>query len=187
MQNDEILIAGCKDGNRSSQKALYEKYNSLLMGICYRYSKNFTDAEDILQETFIKIFSSIKQFRNEGSFEGWMRRIAVTTALNYMNQNKHIRESLAIESMAYEVPQQSEEASIRLNGKDLMDCIQSLPDGFRTVLNLHAVEGYSHRQIADMLQISESTSRSQYSRAKVLLAMRILEQNKILIPVEKAR
>src|SRR6185503_15310496 len=104
MQNDEILIAACKNGDKRAQKALYDKYSAVLMGICYRYSRNFTDAEDILQEAFIKIFGSIKQFRNEGSFEGWMKRIAVTTALNYMNQTKHIRESLAIESMAYEVP-----------------------------------------------------------------------------------
>jgi RNA polymerase sigma-70 factor (ECF subfamily) len=88
--------------------------------------------------------------------------------------------------MAYEVPQQPEEASIKLSGKDLMDCIQSLPVGYKAVLNLFAIEGFSHREIAGMLDISESTSRSQYTRAKALLAMRILEQNRILVPVQKA-
>lgn len=186
MQNDEELIAGCIDGDVRAQKALYDRYAALLMGVSYRYARNHTDAEDILQEAFLKIFQSLNRFRFEGSFEGWMRRIVVTTALNYMNRSKHIRESLAIEAMSYEVPAQQEEASIKLNGKDLMICIQSLPDGFRTVLNLHAIEGYSHKEISSMLQISESTSRSQYMRAKAMLAMRILERNKILVPVDKA-
>ncbi len=185
MLNDEKLIKQCVDGNEKAQKALYDKYSATMMGVCYRYAKNHTDAEDILQEAFIKVFTSIHQFRNAGSLEGWIRRVTVTTALNYMNRSKQIRESISLESMAYEVPLQAEEASIKLNGKDLMDCIQSLPDGFKAVLNLFAIEGFSHREIAGMLDISESTSRSQYTRAKALLAMRILEQNKILVPVSK--
>lgn len=185
MLNDEKLIKQCVEGNSKAQKSLYDRYASMLMGVSYRYARNVTDAEDILQEAFIKIFNSIHLFRNEGSFEGWIKRITVTTALNYMNRNKQIRESLSMDAMAYEVPPQAEEASIKLNGKDLMDCIQSLPDGFKAVLNLFAIEGFSHREIAGMLDISESTSRSQYARAKALLAMRILEQNKIIVPVNK--
>ena len=155
MLNDEKLIKQCVEGNSKAQQTLYDRYASMLMGVSYRYARNVTDAEDILQEAFIKIFNSIHLFRHEGSFEGWIKRITVTTALNYMNRNKQIRESLSMDTMAYEVPPQAEEASIKLNGKDLM------------------------------LDISESTSRSQYARAKALLAMRILEQNKIIVPVNK--
>jgi len=185
MLNDKTLIEQCLKGDEKSQKRLYDKYSSTLMGVCYRYAKNVEDAEDILQEAFIKIFTSMYQFRHEGSFEGWMKRVTVTTSLNYMNHNKQIKESLTLDSMAYEVPTHAEEASIRLSGKDLMDCIQTLPVGYKAVLNLFAIEGFSHREIAEMLDISEGTSRSQYARAKALLAVRILEQNKILIPTQK--
>jgi RNA polymerase sigma factor (sigma-70 family) len=184
MLNDEKLIAESIKGNERSQKALYDKYSAVMMGVCYRYARNVEDAEDILQEAFIKVFTSLPKFRFEGSFEGWLKRIAVTTALNYMNRNKQIRESLNIEAMSYEVPPQAENATIKLSGKDLMECIQSLPEGFKAVLNLFAIEGFSHKEIAGMLDISESTSRSQYVRAKAMLAMRILEQNKILVPKE---
>ena len=186
MLSDEILIAQCLKGKEKAQKALYDKYCATMLGICYRYAGTSIEAEDILQDAFIQVFSLLHQFRKEGSLEGWIKKVTISTALNYMKRNKEFIESLSIEAINYEVPLQPEEASIKLNGKDLMDCIQSLPGNFKAIVNLFAIEGFSHREIAGMLDITEKTSRLQYTQAKAMLAMRILENNKILVPVPKA-
>lgn len=163
-----MLIKGCLRGKPTAQKALYDRFSSRMMGVCYRYAHNKADAEDMLQEGFIKVFTSLEQFRSEGSLEGWIRRIMVNTAINFLNRYKYLRQQMELEQVT--------ELSINggadddLHRQELLKLLHSMPVGYRTVLNLYAIEGYSHREIAEMLGISEGTSRSQYSRARETLA-----------------
>lgn len=138
-----------------------------MLGVCYRYAGNIHEAEDILQEGFIRAFERLKDFRGDGSLEGWIRRIMVTTALNFLKRERHVREQLEMDAADDEVS--STDLLNQLQSAELMAIIQQLSPGYRAVLNLYAIEGYSHREIGEMLGISESTSRSQYTRARQLL------------------
>jgi RNA polymerase sigma-70 factor (ECF subfamily) len=169
MQNEQEIIKKCLDGDRNSQRALYEHYSNRMLGVCYRYAGCLADAEDIMQEAFIKAFTHIYQYRFEGNFEGWLRRVMVNTAINYLRTNKKFREAIDIDT-AENAVYEPLESDAHLNAKDIIETIQALPDGYRAVLNLYSIEGYSHREIGEMLGIAESTSRSQYARARVLLA-----------------
>ena len=138
----------------------------MMKGICLRYSNNETEAEDLLQESFIKAFNKLDTFNNNGALGGWLRKIAVNTALEHYRKNKNKTVVLDLNQVDSLIPDNAIES---LELEDLLKKIQSLPTGFRTVFNLYAVEGYSHREIGEMLSISEGTSKSQYSRARVLL------------------
>ena len=137
-----------------------------MKGICLRYSNNETEAEDLLQESFIKAFNKLDTFNNNGALGGWLRKIAVNTALEHYRKNKNKTVVLDLNQVDSLIPDNAIES---LELEDLLKKIQSLPTGFRTVFNLYAVEGYNHREIGEMLSISEGTSKSQYSRARVLL------------------
>lgn len=165
---EEAILKGCLSNNAAAQRELYNKYSSKMLAVCYRYGHNREDAEDMLQEGFIKVFLQIHTFENRGAFEGWVRRIIVHTCINILKKNKKFNESVDI---IYATGIQVREESIPaiIQAKQVVECIRLLPIGYRTVLNLYAVEGYSHREIADMLDIEESTSRSQYTRAKAML------------------
>ena len=164
----EHIINGCRDRNPLSQKELYETFKSKMFGICLRYAGNYDDAQDILQDGFLKVFEKINQFGFKGAFEGWIRRIIVHTCINILKKNKKFNESVdLIHATGIQVREESIPAIIQ--AKQVVECIRILPIGYRTVLNLYAVEGYSHREIAGMLDIEESTSRSQYTRAKAML------------------
>ena len=165
---EEAILKGCLSNNATAQRELYNKYSSKMLAVCYRYGHNREDAEDMLQEGFIKVFLQIHTFENRGAFEGWVRRIIVHTCINILKKNKKFNESVDI---IYATGIQVREESIPaiIQAKQVVECIRLLPIGYRTVLNLYAVEGYSHREIADMLDIEESTSRSQYTRAKAML------------------
>jgi RNA polymerase sigma-70 factor (ECF subfamily) len=165
---EEAILKGCLSNNATAQRELYNKYSSKMLAVCYRYGHNREDAEDMLQEGFIKVFLQIHTFENRGAFEGWVRRIIVHTCINILKRNKKFNESVDI---IYATGIQVREESIPaiIQAKQVVECIRLLPIGYRTVLNLYAVEGYSHREIADMLDIEESTSRSQYTRAKAML------------------
>jgi len=172
--NETQLIEGCKQHNPKAQKALYDTYARKMMSVCLRYGSNRETAEDLLQEGFIKVFSAIGSFEGSGSFEGWMRRIFVNTALEYLRKNDILKESVEIDNT--EVLQEVDYSAIeRISADELMELIAELPPGFRTVFNMFAIEGYSHREIAETLNINESTSRSQYTRAKRLLQKWIKE------------
>ena len=138
----------------------------MMKGICLRYSNNETEAEDLLQESFIKAFNKLDTFNNNGALGGWLRKIAVNTALEHYRKNKNKTVVLDLNQVDSLIPDNAIES---LELEDLLKKIQSLPTGFRTVFNLYAVEGYNHREIGEMLSISEGTSKSQYSRARVLL------------------
>jgi len=165
---EEALLTGCLNNNASAQRELYNKYSPKMLSVCYRYAHNREDAEDMLQEGFIKVFLQVHTFENRGAFEGWIRRIIVHTCINILKKNKKFNESVdLIHATGIQVREESIPAIIQ--AKQVVECIRILPIGYRTVLNLYAVEGYSHREIAGMLDIEESTSRSQYTRAKAML------------------
>ncbi len=165
--SDSDLIAGCIRGDRKMQYELYQQYAPKMFGVCLRYAGNTGEAEDILQEGFIKIFKKIESFRSEGSFEGWIRRIFVNTAIEHFRRKTYLqpiteREEVNIEAQYLSVLDSLAE-------KDIIALVQQLSPGYRTVFNMYVVEGYTHRQIADILNISEGTSKSQLSRAKIIL------------------
>jgi len=156
------------NNDAAAQRELYNKYSAKMLAVCYRYGHSREDAEDMLQEGFIKIFLQIHTFENRGAFEGWIRRIIVHTCINILKKNKKFNESVdIIHATGIQVREESVPAVIQ--AKQVIECIRILPIGYRTVLNLYAIEGYSHREIAGMLDIEESTSRSQYTRAKAML------------------
>jgi len=175
---EEALLQGCLKNNAVAQKELYEKYSSKMMAVCYRYAHSREDAEDMLQEAFIKVFSQIHSFENRGAFEGWIRRIVVHTCINILKKNKKFSESVdLIHATSIQVKEENIPSIIQ--AKQVIECIRLLPIGYRTVLNLYAIEGFSHREIGEILDIEESTSRSQYTRAKAMLED-ILIKKKIL-------
>ncbi|MBP7556080.1 MAG: sigma-70 family RNA polymerase sigma factor [Chitinophagaceae bacterium] len=175
---EEALLKGCMNNDQAAQRELYNRYSSKMLAVCYRYAHSREDAEDMLQEGFIKVFLQVHTFENRGAFEGWIRRIIVHTCINILKKNKKFNESVdIIHATSMQIREESVSAIIQ--AKQVVECIRLLPIGYRTVLNLYAVEGYSHREIAGMLDIEESTSRSQYTRAKAMLED-ILVRKKIM-------
>ncbi len=164
---EQLLIEGCRNKHPKSQRDLYEKFSGKLFAVCVRYIKEETEAEDVLVKGFMKIFDKIDQFQGEGSFEGWMRRIMVNESLQYIRQNKNVHMQVDIEKACYEVNIEAIES--QLAADDLLSLIGKLPIGYRTIFNLYAIEGYTHQEIADMLQISVNTSKSQLSRARATI------------------
>ena len=177
---EDILIQACTNNNAAAQRELYNRYSRVLFGVCFRYAFRREDAEDMLQEGFIKIFKRINTFGNKGNFEGWMKRVMVNTCINYITKNKKFSEILSLET-TYNIEDCEESIASKLLGKQVMDCLRMLPIGYRTVINLYAIEGYSHKEISEMLDIKESTSRSQFIRGKSLLTS-ILISKKIMNP-----
>lgn len=171
MDND--LIENCKKGDRLSQQQLYNQYSAKMLAICRRYISGSAEAEDVLIRGFLTVFERIGQFRNEGSFEGWIRKIMVNEALGVLRKQKSLFLYSEIEVAGLEADEVRTDSSL-LTG-DLLNLVASLPDGYRTVFNLYSIEGYSHREIAEMLGISESTSKSQLSRARELLRSKIYQ------------
>ncbi len=183
---EEAILKGCLLNDAAAQRELYNKYSSKMLAVCYRYGHNREDAEDMLQEGFIKVFLQIHTFENRGAFEGWIRRIIVHTCINILKKNKKFNESVdLIYATAIQVREESIPAIVQ--AKQVVECIRILPIGYRTVLNLYAVEGYSHREIANMLDIEESTSRSQYTRAKAMLEDILIRKKIIQKPKQENR
>lgn len=180
------MLAGCLRNNAASQEALYNRFSPRMLGVCYRFAKNREDAEDMLQEGFIKVFTQMHQYRNEGALEGWIRRIIVHTCINNLKKNKKFSDSLDI-IHANSVHVNEEMIPSIMQAKQVVECIRMLPLGYRTVLNLYAIEGFPHKEIAGMLDIEESTSRSQYTRAKAMLEEILIRKKIIQKPKEKTR
>jgi RNA polymerase sigma factor (sigma-70 family) len=166
--DDFNLIEQILKGSSFAQKKLFDKFAPKLMFVCLRYCKEREDAEDVLQEGFIKIFSNLYKYKHDGSFDGWMRRIMVNCCLDFLRKEKLNMNNFSFEEVDYFITN-NESASDFLNVEDIMKMINSLPNGYRVVFNLFAIEGYSHKEIAELLTISEETSKSQYFRAKNLL------------------
>ncbi len=171
-QQEEELIDGCIAGKRSAQNRLFDKYSAKMLGVCYRYAQTEHDAEDIMQDGFVKVFNNLKKFRRESSLETWIKRVMINTALNFLKSTQKLRMEADI-SVAENSAEFSTSQWSSIDTKLLMECIHTLPAGYRVVLNMFAIEGYSHKEIAEQLNITESTSRSQFARAKVLLKKKI--------------
>lgn len=170
---DEALIVGCIQENPQAQQALYKRFASKMLGVCYRYVRNREEAEDVMQDGFVKIFNNLSKFRRESSLETWMTRIMVNTALNHLKSTNKFRMESDLE-LVYNDANLSVSQFQQIDTHLLMKCIQDLPDGYRVVLNMYAIEGYSHKEIGETLGIGESTSRSQFSRAKALLEKQLV-------------
>lgn len=172
--DEKQLIASCKKGDRIAQKTLYDLFSRKMMGVCLRYTNDRETALDLLQDGFVKVFTNLDSYLGNGSFEGWIRRVFVNCALEYLRRNDVMRLADDLDHAA-ELISYNESVLEEISAKELMNEIQRLPIGFRAVFNLFAIEGYSHKEVAAMLEINESTSRSQYTRAKQLLQKRIIE------------
>ena len=170
-------MEGCKAGTRKMQEALYQQMASKMLVVCMRYAKDRMEAEDVLQMGFIKIFQKIGEYRGDGSFEGWMRRVMVNTAIESYRKNLRTLNIVPIED-AYEQPGVGFDFS-RLGMQDLLKVIQKLSDGYRMVFNMYIIEGYSHKEIAETLGISEGASKSQLSRARAILREEIIKMEGI--------
>ena len=182
---DEAIFQGCLKNDAVAQRELYQRYSPKMLSVCYRFAHNREDAEDMLQEGFIKVFSQIHTFQNKGAFEGWVRRIMVHTCINNLKKNKKFNESVdIIHDTGVQVREEYVPSIVQ--AKQVVECIRLLPIGYRTVLNLYAIEGYSHKEIAGMLDIEESTSRSQYTRAKQMLEEILIRKKILQKPKEKS-
>ena len=175
------LIKACIREDAVSQKELFTRYGSRMMGVCYRYARTPSDAEDILQDAFIKVFDKIGQFKFEGSFEGWIRKIVVNTALKKYTITRYEKEQTGIEHLQHFEAGEDPQAYAQLSQKDLMGIINQLPDGYRLVFNLHVIEGYQHEEIAEMLGIQPGTSRSQLVKARNMLQKQIIDLQKFAV------
>jgi len=167
MDAEKELILHCLKQDIAAQNQFYRKFASKMFGLCLRYAGNTMEAEDILQEGFLRVFRNLQHFRFEGSLEGWVRRIMVNAAINYHKKNlKYIGEVELNDNLPATI---SEDALSKLSKEDLLRVIHSLPVGYRTVFNLYVIEGYSHREIGTLLGVSESTSKTQFMRAKIAI------------------
>lgn len=174
MLSEQELIDGCRNSDRASQRALYDRYCRKMMVVCLRYSKTTAEGEDILQEAFVKVFNAIKNFRQESKLETWITRIMVNTALNAQRKKLYLYPMVDVEDI--ELP--DEEVSISgIHFTQLLEMIQSLPQGCQIVFNLFAIEGYSHKEIGEQMGISEGTSKSQFARAKSLLQQKLHKES----------
>lgn len=174
MMHTQELVVQCLRNQATAQKQLYDAYAPQMLGICYRYTKNMDEASDVLQEGFVKVFRNLAQWKQEGDLGAWIRRIMVNTALNWLRDHRKVQWVAE-----QEIPETHDANEVvtplqHLQARQLADLIRQLPPGFQTVFNLHAIEGYTHVEIAQMLGISEGTSRSQYLRARKQLAEKIL-------------
>lgn len=163
------IIEGCIRGQRAAQDSLYKKFSSLLYGICLRYANNRMEAQDVLQEVFVKIYNNIGSYNFEGSFEGWLRRIAVNTSItNYRKNLKHAYQ-LDVDDLSRVQEEPYEFEDLEFTAEEMMKCIEKLPAGYKTVFNLYVIEGMMHKEISEILGIDVNTSKSQLSRAKTHL------------------
>ncbi len=171
------IIKGCIRKDRQCQRALFDRYAGIMLTVCRRYTRHEMEAEDILQDALIKVYRNIEKFKFEGSFEGWIRRIVVNTALKNYKKSSVQKEQIGLES--YQEGSMDPQVIAKLGEEELMNLIARLPEGYRVVFNLYVVEGYSHKEIADMLQIQESTSRSQLVKARRMLQEMLIQRNRI--------
>jgi RNA polymerase sigma factor (sigma-70 family) len=170
-ESESDIIEGCILGNPRMQRMLYEKFSPKMYALCIRYAGNTDDAQDILQDGFVKVFGNIARFKGTGSFEGWIRRIIVNTAIEHFRKKNTLQ--VIDEHTENQLADDHTNIFNLLEAKELLEIIKSMPAGYRTVFNLYAVEGYTHKEIAAMMNLTEGTSKSQYARAKSWLQERI--------------
>lgn len=174
MTNLEDCIRKCSSGDRKAQTALYDHFAPKMYGVCLRYSRDIIEAEDNLQEGFVRVFTKIDQYGYKGSFEGWIRRIMVNTSLEKFRKNSHLYPVEDI--IIYEGNSFAEDTISGISAEDLLKIVQKLPPRYRMVFNLYAMEGYSHQEIGKLMNISEGTSKSNLSRARVILQKKVIQE-----------
>ena len=176
-END--IIQGCLIEDKRCQRELFNRYAGKMMTVCLRYARHRMEAEDILQDAFIKVFDTVNRFESKGSFEGWIRRIVVNTALKNASRHSFQKENIGMEN----VVESSEDPTIlsKLSEEEIIRLIQQLPDGYRIVFNLYCIEGFSHKEIGETLKIEESTSRSQLVKARNMLQKKVIDAQKIIL------
>lgn len=173
------MIEGCKKGDRHAQKLLYDRFSGKMFALCCRYVKDKMEAEDILLTAFTKILDRIGQYKNEGSFEGWIRKVMVNESLSYLRKNKSMYVETDIEAVDKEP--NYEKLENHLEAQDLLKLISELPSGYRIVFNMFAIDGYSHKEIGEQLGINENTSKSQLSRARIVLQKKLLALDEVAV------
>lgn len=172
----QLLLTNCLKGKKEAQQQLYHQYAAVMLGLCYRYTKSYEDAEDVLQDGFIRVFTNLHQFKQEGDLGAWIRRIMVNTALSYLNKHSRYRKEMNVDNIAVH-PVSDDDPAIKMDTKELVEMIRQLPVGYQTIFNLVAVEGYDHSEVAELLNMNINTVRSQYSRARALLITILKEYN----------
>lgn len=174
MYSEEELIRLCLGNDSKAQEDFYKRFAPKMYGVCMRFAKSQMEADDFLQEGFIKVFINLKSFRQEGSLEGWIRRTIVNTAINLIKKNSKFLKDIELDKADF-IPQEEASALDTLSADELLKLINQLPTGYRMVFNLNVIEGYTHKEIAGLLNISENTSKSQLSRARNTLQKKIAE------------
>jgi RNA polymerase sigma-70 factor (ECF subfamily) len=172
---EEQLIEACKENKRQARNELYKLYSKKLLGICLRYTRNLSEAEDVLHDAFIKIFTKIGQYSGKGSFEGWLKRVTANTAIQYLRERAKNDARFSAREVETINVAEDDEAIPAIPAKELMKMIQNLPDGYRMIFNMFVFEEMSHKEIAEVLQINENTSKSQFHRAKLSLRKTVNE------------
>lgn len=172
--DESTLLIRCKKGDPRAQRALFEKFAPKMLAVCMRYVRSGEQAQDVLQDAFVKVFTKLDNYSGDGSLEGWIRRVVVNTALDQIRRDLKFRDDLDVEEVGYRL-EQTMYQSDSFTESDLMKLISAMPDGYRVVFNMFAIEGFSHREIAETLNVSENTSKSQYSRARAYLQERLKE------------
>jgi RNA polymerase sigma factor (sigma-70 family) len=175
MDGQKDILAGCIQGRSSAQRKLYDAYSRMLLGVCNRYAASIEEAEDIMQEGFVKIFLHIREFKGDGSLVAWMRRIMINTAITHYHKMRKHRYHDDLDDVRESSFEDSDWSEADFTREELYSIIHRMPDGYRMVFNLYAVEGYKHREIAEILEIDENTSKSQYSRARRWLQERLIK------------
>lgn len=170
--DETTLVNECLKGSPKAQKTLFEYFAPRMMGVCLRYLKEEERAQDALQDGFVKVFSKLKDYKNEGVLEAWIRRVMVNTCLDQLRRDSKFKDSISVDDIGYKLEHQDYIAE-KLMAEDLMKMVQNMPNGYRVVFNMYAIEGYSHQEIAEHLGVTESTSKSQYLRARAYLRERI--------------
>jgi RNA polymerase sigma factor (sigma-70 family) len=176
------LISKCLKHDLASQHKFYHRYAPKMFGICQRYARNETEAEDILQIGFLRVFTNLHQYRSEGSLEGWIMRIIINAAINYNKQQLKTDYEVSLEELSHEATL-PEDALSFLSVQEIIEIIQTLPAGHRMVFSLHEIEGYEHKEIAVMLGIAEGTSKSQLFRARATIKRRMQELEKVQVKI----
>ena len=174
--SEESMIKGCIQGDQQAQRMLYERFAPVMYPLCLRYVKEISEAEDVMISGFMRAFDKIDTYSGKGSLSGWLRKIMINQALGHLRKNKTMYLAVDLETADYQP--QAQWSAGHLEAEDLMKLVRQLPLGYRTVFNLYAIEGYSHKEIAELLGISENTSKSQLSRARGLLQKQILREEK---------
>lgn len=169
MSEEKKLVRLCKQKSNKAFNKLYDNYAPVLFAICLRYAADKSEAEDILQESFIKIFNNIKRYKSQGSFEGWLKRVTVNTALNYLRTRKRLLYSDEKDKEMNQFIDDKIDAVSQMSENEILNCIQDLPAGYRTIFNMYVIEGYKHAEIAKILNISVNTSRTQLIKARKAL------------------